>query len=60
MTTLRDVEGIRSGASLRMTTLWGVESIRLGVQKTRKDQKVTSSQDDDFAAGWRCQKTSAG
>src|ERR1700723_3577459 len=27
------------GASLRMTALWGVKSIRLATQKTRKDRK---------------------
>jgi hypothetical protein len=26
---------------------------RLGVQKTRKDKKVTGSQDDDFVERWK-------
>jgi hypothetical protein len=41
-------------ASLRMTALWWVENVRLGVQKTQKDQKVTGSQDDVFVVSGRC------
>jgi hypothetical protein len=32
------------------------KNIWLGVQKTRKTEKVTGSQNDVFAASWRCKK----
>jgi hypothetical protein len=39
------------GASLRMTVLWEVESIRLGVQKVRKGQKSHKLPEDGFVRG---------
>jgi hypothetical protein len=36
----------------------GSRNIRLVVQKARKIEKVTGSQDDDFVVSWRSQKTS--
>src|ERR1700759_2592146 len=47
----RKHEKIEKSQALRMTILWGGEYNWLDMQKTRKIEKVTGSQDDDFVGG---------
>jgi hypothetical protein len=47
----RKHERSKKSQALRMMILWGLEYNWFNMQKTRKIEKVTGSQDDDLAGG---------